>query len=352
MFICLILLFLVGCSNQVETDEIVCNEPYIRFGADCCLDENNNKVCDNDEELTDSAVEATTIKSSSEEIQGQVITEEFDQSLYGVKFDFYTPLNQVKDNRWDIERIFLKIKNSGKGLISSKATISLSKLNYETAKYKETAKKTIILPQITSDYVTDFSADDFFFEHIGSASKMKAKYLLEINITESDQLLKQETYEFIMDGIGSGNHKTEHNLTTTRPYEDENLNVPYIQIDFGPADFIKISDDSVKIKEVPITITNKGDLNLKDLTIFIHEGNEITKEFIDEDVSNGEEYIFEYEINEVVKSDRGVSVEVFLLKKNGFETIKNANKDFKVRCQKEGELPWDTENEISVCEVS
>ncbi|MBI2105884.1 hypothetical protein HYT56_03545 [Candidatus Woesearchaeota archaeon] len=29
---------------------VVCESPYIRFGTGCCLDQNNNKVCDNDEQ--------------------------------------------------------------------------------------------------------------------------------------------------------------------------------------------------------------------------------------------------------------------------------------------------------------
>ena len=37
------LLFLVGCSP------VVCDEPYIRFGDSCCLDENSNSICDSDE---------------------------------------------------------------------------------------------------------------------------------------------------------------------------------------------------------------------------------------------------------------------------------------------------------------
>ena len=37
-------LVLSGCTQQV-----VCNKPYIQVGAQCCLDQNNNSVCDNDE---------------------------------------------------------------------------------------------------------------------------------------------------------------------------------------------------------------------------------------------------------------------------------------------------------------
>ncbi len=34
-----------GCVKQ----EVICNPPYIRFGTSCCLDQNNNSICDKDE---------------------------------------------------------------------------------------------------------------------------------------------------------------------------------------------------------------------------------------------------------------------------------------------------------------
>jgi len=35
---------------QTKTDgNIVCNKPYIRVGTSCCLDQNENKICDKDE---------------------------------------------------------------------------------------------------------------------------------------------------------------------------------------------------------------------------------------------------------------------------------------------------------------
>ena len=38
-------LVISGCNLSKPT----CNEPYILVGNDCCLDQNNNKICDNDE---------------------------------------------------------------------------------------------------------------------------------------------------------------------------------------------------------------------------------------------------------------------------------------------------------------
>lgn len=36
-------------QNNTQTDNIICNPPYIRVGNNCCLDANNNSICDNDE---------------------------------------------------------------------------------------------------------------------------------------------------------------------------------------------------------------------------------------------------------------------------------------------------------------
>ena len=39
--------------QRIANNVIVCNAPYIRFGSSCCLDQNNNSVCDKDEGLPD-----------------------------------------------------------------------------------------------------------------------------------------------------------------------------------------------------------------------------------------------------------------------------------------------------------
>ena len=55
------MLISVACSNidlsklsdkdleKVSKELIVCNQPYIRYSTGCCLDKNNNAICDNDE---------------------------------------------------------------------------------------------------------------------------------------------------------------------------------------------------------------------------------------------------------------------------------------------------------------
>jgi len=49
----LIILFISGCTQQ-----IICNKPYISIGADCCLDQNDDSICDSDEdEIEEETVE-------------------------------------------------------------------------------------------------------------------------------------------------------------------------------------------------------------------------------------------------------------------------------------------------------
>lgn len=63
ILLCVLLMFtiLIGCEDvdlsQVSDEDlerisdkaVVCNDPYIRLGTGCCLDQNANNICDNDE---------------------------------------------------------------------------------------------------------------------------------------------------------------------------------------------------------------------------------------------------------------------------------------------------------------
>lgn len=60
LFICL--LIISGCAK-----EIVCNKPYMRIGLSCCLDKNNNNICDKDEVITKKITEPG-IESNPEKI--------------------------------------------------------------------------------------------------------------------------------------------------------------------------------------------------------------------------------------------------------------------------------------------
>ena len=41
----------ISNSNNNSQNEVTCNSPYIKVGNSCCLDQNNNGICDNDEQI-------------------------------------------------------------------------------------------------------------------------------------------------------------------------------------------------------------------------------------------------------------------------------------------------------------
>jgi len=45
----IILLFIVGCSPS--TPDVLCEAPYIEHGTSCCMDQNSNSICDDDEDI-------------------------------------------------------------------------------------------------------------------------------------------------------------------------------------------------------------------------------------------------------------------------------------------------------------
>lgn len=75
LFILLILIvFLVGCSGvETPTGEVikepVCNKPYILVGTDCCLDKNDNSICDSDEKTETIEDEVVIEKEISKKIE-------------------------------------------------------------------------------------------------------------------------------------------------------------------------------------------------------------------------------------------------------------------------------------------
>ena len=78
-FLFALLLFLTGCSEidisklsdedleRISEKLIVCESPYLRNGGDCCLDKNENKICDEDEKLEDVRVKPE-IKKNAEDV--------------------------------------------------------------------------------------------------------------------------------------------------------------------------------------------------------------------------------------------------------------------------------------------
>ncbi|MBW3003587.1 hypothetical protein KY328_03300 [Candidatus Woesearchaeota archaeon] len=56
------LLILTACTGP----RVVCNDPYIRVGTECCLDYNTNAVCDNDESMIPAVSEIESVGAAVE----------------------------------------------------------------------------------------------------------------------------------------------------------------------------------------------------------------------------------------------------------------------------------------------
>ena len=53
-----IILILAGCAEQAQP-QLVCNTPYILVGTSCCLDTNDNSICDSDEPAVEPVSDVT-----------------------------------------------------------------------------------------------------------------------------------------------------------------------------------------------------------------------------------------------------------------------------------------------------
>lgn len=59
------LLVLTSCARS--SDNIVCNDAYIRVGASCCLDNNHNGICDTDEAATTGAAQQSSVAAAPQQ---------------------------------------------------------------------------------------------------------------------------------------------------------------------------------------------------------------------------------------------------------------------------------------------
>ena len=53
--ICVVLIS--GCITEEKQEELTCNKPYIKVGNECCLDKDDNGICDKDEIPTETKTE-------------------------------------------------------------------------------------------------------------------------------------------------------------------------------------------------------------------------------------------------------------------------------------------------------
>jgi hypothetical protein len=126
LLLILTLLIFTGCDNvdldkvsdkdleRISNKTVVCNAPYIRIGTSCCLDNNNNKICDEDENSINNTNNTNKTTDFSEEKLDLIIEEgtntfTLNDKQYTLEVEeilsdvFYkVKLNGVEDSRVDL----------------------------------------------------------------------------------------------------------------------------------------------------------------------------------------------------------------------------------------------------------
>jgi hypothetical protein len=76
LILLLTMIFIIGCSQN-----ITCNTPYILVGGSCCLDKDNNSICDKDETKTEPENINEVIKETVEETKELSEADLFKESI-------------------------------------------------------------------------------------------------------------------------------------------------------------------------------------------------------------------------------------------------------------------------------
>jgi len=83
-------ILVAGCTQT----EIICNKPYIKVGTDCCLDVNDNGICDKDETTT-----TTTIYRPTTTVATTVPTTTalLNKASLNIKYIFFDYENKISE---------------------------------------------------------------------------------------------------------------------------------------------------------------------------------------------------------------------------------------------------------------
>lgn len=97
-------LFLAGCAGvdltevsdedlaRISEKAVVCNAPYIRVGIECCLDVDNNNICDRDEQVNE---------NGDENYQDDLVDEVFEDFENDEEIDSENELGDLLDEEFN-----------------------------------------------------------------------------------------------------------------------------------------------------------------------------------------------------------------------------------------------------------
>ncbi|TKJ17034.1 hypothetical protein CEE44_00680 [Candidatus Woesearchaeota archaeon B3_Woes] len=108
----ILFLFLIACEQR-QVVKVTCNKPYILVGASCCLDNNDNSICDEDEVNEEILTEKTTL-DENEEKKFRETAEDFgrfvEQDKFGDIYDMLHSRHQKYKTRDEFIYLYPKFK--------------------------------------------------------------------------------------------------------------------------------------------------------------------------------------------------------------------------------------------------
>lgn len=229
----LVILVLLVLVSACTGPRVVCNKPYIRVGTECCLDYNDNKVCDKDESMiigsaidvlskkSDNATEATADTTADEEDTLQ--TEETSEDINIAITDAYWSTMYPEIDQ-EIE-LTIEFENTGDDIEEFKYIVKIYKGEkvekediYEHSTALESGKSTKAKDiEYTFSEEGDYNAK-IFIEGFEDNAKEIAFYVSELKEETADEEdLAEETNEATP---GCLDHDDGRDYTTSSYCED------------------------------------------------------------------------------------------------------------------------------------
>ena len=169
----LTVVFVSGCTQA----EITCNAPYIKVGTECCLDTNNNSICDKDETMTiEVDIDIQDTLDDYDNIDTSNLVKSINVTLFLPDYDTYKYTEKAYINSIDY-----KIINTGE------ASITLA-VDYKIWNNKPGFGGEIKEENRNADYIYGFDSGDSKTETLwlGYTTKYDGSYYIEITIRDRD----------------------------------------------------------------------------------------------------------------------------------------------------------------------
>lgn len=196
----------IDLSNVSEDDVnkiIVCNDPYIRHGTSCCLDQNKNNICDNDEKLDTLTINndlninpdktdelekyIDELETEISEVENELdnIEEELDE-IEWEEFESEDYFENIEEYEFDLE---VEVENN-------KVEIEWEEFDFDEFKYYKVLHSTttpnIKYPETSAIHV-GMHQEETYFEH-WKPHQGTNYYRIGI-VLENGEVLHSDTYE-------------------------------------------------------------------------------------------------------------------------------------------------------------